>query len=108
MNTNTQSGQTKVTLRTPYKAKGVPMTGLTSVHQTTSGALLVTYPQEWIGHVNGTSLNGALNLEGKDLELLGENDKPQNNHVEAKKGNDGGKMDFITESGECKIKIGKS
>jgi hypothetical protein len=108
INTNTQSGQTKVTLRTPYKAKNMPMTGLTSIHQTTSGELDVTYPQEWIGHVNGTSLNGALHLEGEDLVLLGENDEPQNNHVEAKKGVNGGSMDFNTVSGECKIKIGKS
>jgi hypothetical protein len=108
INTNTQSGQTKVTLRTPYRAKGVPMTGLTSIHKTTSGELDVIYPQEWIGHVNGTSLNGALHLEGKDLELLGENDKPQNNHVEAKKGSGGGSIGFNTISGECKIKIGKS
>jgi hypothetical protein len=41
------------------------------------------------------------------MVLLGENAEPQNNHVEAQKGVDGGSMDFNTVSGECKIKIGK-
>jgi hypothetical protein len=108
INTHTHEGQTSVTLRTPYHAKGVPMTGLTSMHQTTSGELDLTYPQEWVGHINGTAASGALHMEGKDLELLGENDKPQENHVEAKKGSGGGKLEFDTVSGECKIKIGKA
>jgi DUF4097 and DUF4098 domain-containing protein YvlB len=107
IDTHTEAGQTTVTLRTPYKAKNVPMTGLISMHKTTSGELDLTYPQEWVGHINGTSLSGALHLEGKYLELLGENDKPQQNHVEAQKGSDGGKMEFDTVSGECKIRIGK-
>jgi hypothetical protein len=107
IHTNTQSGQTKVTLRTPYKAKNIPFLGLTGIHQTTSGELDVTYPQEWEGHVNGTSRNGALHLEGDDMVLLGENAEPQNNHIEAQKGVNGGSMEFNTVSGECKIKIGK-
>ncbi|KAH4112248.1 hypothetical protein HBI18_182010 [Parastagonospora nodorum] len=108
INTDTDAGQTRIRVRTPYKAKNIPMTGLTSVHKTVSGELDLTYPQEWVGHINGTSLSGALHLEGKDLELLGENDKPQENHVEAQKGKGGGKLEFDTDSGECKIKIGKA
>lgn len=106
--TKTDSGQTSVTLRSPYKAKNVPMTGLTSVHSTTSGELDVTYPQEWVGHVDGTSLNGALHMAGKDLELLNENDQPGQNHVEAKKGDKGSSLEFDTVDGECKIKIGSA
>lgn len=106
--TKTDSGQTSVTLRSPYKAKNVPMTGLTSVHSTTSGELDVSYPQEWVGHVDGTSLNGALHMAGKDLELLNENDQPGQNHVEAKKGDKGSSLEFDTVDGECKIKIGSA
>ncbi|KAH7392145.1 hypothetical protein DE146DRAFT_679621 [Phaeosphaeria sp. MPI-PUGE-AT-0046c] len=108
INTHTQSGQTSVTLRTPYKAKGVPMTGLTSVHRTVSGELDLTYPEEWVGHVNGTSMSGALHMEGKDLELLGENAEPGQNHIEAKKGEKGSSLEFDTVDGECKIKIGSA
>lgn len=108
INTHTESGQTTVTLRSPYKAKGVPMTGLTSVHTTVSGELDLTYPQEWVGHVNGTSMSGALEMEGKDLELLGENDSPGQNHIEAKKGDKGSSLEFNTLDGECKIRIGSA
>lgn len=107
INTHTHAGQTSITLRSPYHAKNVPMTGLTSNHKTSSGELDLTYPQEWAGHINGTSLSGALHMEGKDLELLAEINEPTKNHVEAKKGGNGGKMEFDTVSGECKIKIGK-
>ncbi|KAF2824659.1 hypothetical protein CC86DRAFT_353141 [Ophiobolus disseminans] len=105
--THTDAGQTSVTLRTPYRAKGVPLTGLLSVHSTVSGELDLTYPPEWVGHVNGTSMSGALHLQGKELELLGENKEPGRNHVEAKKGSGGGKMEFDTVSGQCEIKIGR-
>ena len=105
--THTDSGQTSVTLRTPYKAKNVAMTGLLSVHSTVSGELDLTYPPEWVGHVNGTSMSGALRLQGADLELLGENEEPGKNHVEAQKGSGGGRMEFDTVSGQCEIKIGK-
>ncbi|EUC34043.1 hypothetical protein COCCADRAFT_36202 [Bipolaris zeicola 26-R-13] len=105
--TQTHSGQTSLTLRTPYKAKKTPMTGLVSTHLSTSGALDITYPEEWTGHVDGTSLNGALHLQGKGLELLNENDTPGKNHVEAKKGDGASTLSFDTTSGECQIKIGK-
>jgi hypothetical protein len=107
INTHTHSGQTKLTVRTPYKAKNVPMTGLTSLHKSTSGGLDVTYPQEWSGHVDGTSLSGALHIQGKDLELIKENNEPGKNHVEAKKGDGGSRMAFETVSGGCEVKVGK-
>jgi hypothetical protein len=105
--TSTHSGQTSLTLRTPYKAKKVPMTGLLSTHKSSSGGLDVTYPEEWTGHVDGTSLNGALHLQGKGLELLKENDTPGKNHVEAKKGDGSSTLTFETTSGGCEIKVGK-
>ncbi|RYN17883.1 hypothetical protein AA0112_g11864 [Alternaria arborescens] len=105
--TSTHSGQTTLTLRSPYKAKNVAMSGLVSTHKSTSGGLDVTYPPEWSGVVDGTSLSGALHLQGKDLELLGENDEPGKNHVEAKKGEGDSSLSFDTVSGECEIKIGK-
>jgi hypothetical protein len=105
--TSTHSGQTSLTLRSPYKAKRVPLSGLLSTHKSTSGGLDVTYPPEWTGRVDGTSLSGALHLQGKDLELLGENDEPGKNHVEAKKGEGKSSLSFDTVSGGCEIKIGK-
>ncbi|KAG9186278.1 hypothetical protein G6011_02834 [Alternaria panax] len=107
MYTSSNSGQTSWTLRSPYKAKNVALSGLISTHKSTSGGLDVTYPPEWSGVVDGTSLSGALHLQGKDLELLGENDEPGKNHVEAKKGEGKSSLSFDTVSGGCEIKIGK-
>ncbi|KAF2125650.1 hypothetical protein P153DRAFT_389104 [Dothidotthia symphoricarpi CBS 119687] len=75
IDTNTQSGQTSVTVRTPYKTKGLPMTGLVSSHTMMSGALGLAHPREWEVHVTGTSTSGILHLQGKSLELVGENDE---------------------------------
>ncbi|KAF2628021.1 hypothetical protein BU25DRAFT_457895 [Macroventuria anomochaeta] len=107
LDTSTHSGQMNVTLRAPYKAKGVPMMGLTSTHKSVSGGVGLIYPKEWQGHIDGTSLSGELHLQGKELELLNENDTPGKNHVEAKKGDGGSRMVFDTVSGGCDIKIGK-
>ena len=84
------------------------MTGLMSTHKTVSGGLGLKYPKEWQGHIDGTSLSGELHLQGKDMELINQNDTPGKNHVEAKKGSGGSKMVFSTVSGGCDIKIGKT
>ncbi len=105
--TNTHSGQTNLTLRAPYKAQNMPLKGLISTHKTTSGGLNVWYPEEWMGFVDGTSLSGALHLQGNDLVLLNQNDKPGQNHVEARKGGDGSLMAFDTMNGGCEVTIGK-
>ena len=105
--THTNSGQTSLAIRSPYKAKDVPIAGLVSTHKSISGGLNVIYPEEWVGFIGGTSLSGALHLQGKDLVLLNENDEPRENHVEAKKGSDGSIMSFDTVSGGCDIIVGK-
>lgn len=107
LDTSSHSGQMNVTLRTPYKAKGVPMAGLSSTHSSVSGGMGLVYPKEWQGYINGTSLSGELHLRGQDLELLSEINKPGKNHVEAKKGSGRSRMAFDTVSGGCDIKIGK-
>ncbi|KAJ8112987.1 hypothetical protein OPT61_g4778 [Boeremia exigua] len=107
LDTSTHSGQMNVTLRAPYKAKGVPMMGMTSTHRSVSGGMALKYPKEWQGHIDGTSLSGELHLQGDELELLSENDTPGKNHVEALKGDTGSKMTFDTVSGGCDIRIGK-
>lgn len=105
--TRTHSGQMNITVRAPYQAKGSPMNGLISTHKSSSGGLDLVYPEEWTGYVDGTSLSGALHLQGQALELTDENDEPGKNHVEAKKGAGKSVLSFDTISGNCEIKIGK-
>lgn len=105
--TNSHSGETMVTIRSPYKASGTGVNKLMTRHKSVSGAIDLTYPQEWEGHLEGTSLTGALHLQGKDLELIDEIAEPMKNHVEAKKGKGTSEMNFETVSGACEVKVGK-
>ncbi|PSN68259.1 hypothetical protein BS50DRAFT_492532 [Corynespora cassiicola Philippines] len=107
LETETSSGQTNLRLRSPYKAAGSVMNKFTSRHKSVSGAIDLTYPQEWEGHLEGTSMNGSLHLQGKDLELIRQDEKPGKNMVEAKKGTGSSSMAFKTVSGGCEVKVGK-
>lgn len=108
LDTSSVSGQTVIELRSPYRQPGVALAKLMSTHKGLSGALDVTYPQEWEGHLEGTSLSGVVHLQGRDLELLHEEqDVTGGSRVEAKKGKGGSRMSFNTVSGGCEVKIGR-
>jgi hypothetical protein len=108
LSTLTTDGQTNIKLRSPYKNKGKPLSKLVSTHKSISGLLDLEYPQEWEGRVQGETVSGLLHLQGKDLELINQEEKEGMNRVEARKGNDaGGMMVFSTTSGGCEIKVGK-
>jgi hypothetical protein len=104
--TQTMHGQTEVKLRSPYKASGVPMTRMNSVHTSISGILDLAYPQEWSGHLKGTSTEGRLKLQGADLELVEQDAKPGFNMAEATKGPGQSNLVFGTTSGEVDVKVG--
>lgn len=107
LSTLTTDGQTKIRLRAPYRDQGARLSKLVSTHKSISGILDLEYPQEWEGRVQGETVSGALHLQGKDLELIREEEKEGLNRVEARKGNDaGGTLMFSTTSGGCEIKVG--
>ncbi|KAF2703329.1 hypothetical protein K504DRAFT_508233 [Pleomassaria siparia CBS 279.74] len=108
LTTSSNSGETKIKLVAPYKSTGSVMSGLTAKHKSISGAMNLTYPQEWEGHLEGDSVDGALHLQGKDLELIRQEEKPGSNKVEAKKGSGKSSMVFSTVSGGCDVQVGKS
>ncbi|KAF2183089.1 hypothetical protein K469DRAFT_728167 [Zopfia rhizophila CBS 207.26] len=106
--TSTHSGQTQLKIRSPYKNPGTAMNKLTSSHKSISGAIDLTYPQEWEGKLEGSTLNGSIHLQGKDLELIHQGeDVPGGSRVEAKKGKGGSNMEFNTVSGGIEVKVGK-
>jgi DUF4097 and DUF4098 domain-containing protein YvlB len=106
LTTSTNSGQSSIKIVTPYRGAGTTMNGLTAVHKTISGAMNLTYPQEWEGHLDGSSVDGALHLQGRDLELIKQEEKPGSNKVEAKKGSGKSKMRFESVSGGCEVRVG--
>ncbi|KAF2114537.1 hypothetical protein BDV96DRAFT_100675 [Lophiotrema nucula] len=108
METKTSSGQTKLKIRSPYKKADGAVAKMTSLHKTVSGAIDLTYPQEWEGHLEGSTLNGSLHLQGKDLELIHQDqDVSGGSRIEAKKGQGNSQMVFGTVSGSIDVKVGK-
>ncbi|KAF1994709.1 hypothetical protein P154DRAFT_526879 [Amniculicola lignicola CBS 123094] len=107
LETESSSGQTILKLHAPYNKSG-PLDILTSVHKSISGALELTYPQEWTGHLDGSTINGLLHLQGRDLELIHQGeDLPGGRTVEAKKGTGKSNLSFSTISGGCDVKVGR-
>jgi DUF4097 and DUF4098 domain-containing protein YvlB len=104
--TDSRSGETNVEIKSPYRASG-SLSKLTSTHKTISGAIGLTYPQEWEGHLDGSALSGALHLQGRDLQLIDEVTEPGKNHVEARKGKGSSELTFATISGGCEVRVGK-
>jgi hypothetical protein len=51
-------------------------------------------------------VDGALHLQGRDLELIKQEEKPGSNKVEAKKGSGKSKMRFESVSGGCEVRVG--
>jgi hypothetical protein len=105
LETSTRAGMTEVTVQAPYKKAG--MGKLVSSHKSISGNINLTYPQEWEGRVDGSSVIGEIHLEGKDLELLEEVKDPGSFRVAAKKGESESAMKFETVDGACDVQVGK-
>ncbi|KAF2009244.1 hypothetical protein BU24DRAFT_437407 [Aaosphaeria arxii CBS 175.79] len=108
LHTSTTSGAQTVTLQAPYNKSATGISKLTSTHKSVSGALDLTYPQSWEGHVQGRSVSGIVHLQGRDLELQHEEqDVSLGSRVEAKKGKGDSEMTFKTLTGGCEVKVGK-
>ncbi|KAF2649345.1 hypothetical protein K491DRAFT_683928 [Lophiostoma macrostomum CBS 122681] len=107
LETSTRAGLTEVTVQPPYKKAEAGMSKLVSSHKSISGNINLTYPQEWEGRVDGSSVIGEIHLEGKDLELLEEVKDPGSFRVAAKKGEGKSRMDFETVDGACDVRVGK-
>lgn len=108
LTTHTTDGQTVLKLRAPYTKAGSAnaMSKMVSTHTSVSGQLDLTYPQSWEGHLEGQSVTGTVHLQGHDLELLGEDNKPGFSRVEAKKGSGESTMIFKTATGQCEVLVG--
>jgi DUF4097 and DUF4098 domain-containing protein YvlB len=107
LTTNSIDGKTEMSLRAPYKTPKTAMGKLMSKHTSVSGSISLTYPQEWEGHLQGQSVSGTLHVQGRDLELIRQEERPGLNRVEAKKGSGGSTMVFNTVNGGCDVSVGK-
>ncbi|KAF2200103.1 hypothetical protein GQ43DRAFT_88818 [Delitschia confertaspora ATCC 74209] len=108
LSTQTDSGQTNLRILSPYKNSSTrSLAQLTSSHKTISGALDLSYPEEWKGHLNGKSVTGGIHLQGNGLEVLRRVNEPGRSEIEAKKEDGDSEMRFNTVSGACEVRVGR-
>lgn len=107
LRTKTTDGETKLTLRAAYKAPSSAVGTLISSHTSVSGSIKLVYPQVWEGHMEGESVSGTLHVEGRDLKLIRQEERPGMNRVEAKKGSGGSTMVFKSLNGGCDVLVGR-
>lgn len=106
LRTETRNGATDIRLLAPFKDRGSVMGRLHSLHTSVSSSLKIAYPQEWEGLIDGETTSGSINLRGKDVERLKHYEGPMSQHVLAKKGRGGSRLDFSTASGSVDCVVG--
>lgn len=106
--TSTDSGQMKIKILSPYPETEKALAQLTSTHQSISGMIDLTYPQEWSGRVEGSAVSGKIHLQGRDLELVHKSvDVPGGSTLVAKKGEGSSAMQFNSNTGSCEVRVGE-
>jgi len=104
LSTTTFSGGQDITLLSPEMDRGASIKEMSSIHSTTSGSLVLRYPKEWEGTVEGHTQSGGLQLHGGDLDIIHRHSLPSAGHsVLAKKGKGNGTLKFHTGSGSVDI-----
>jgi hypothetical protein len=99
LNTTTQSGRQEITLLSPAKQPGTTIKEMSSVHSSASGKLVLRYPREWEGTVEGHTQSGKLQLHGGDLDII----RRSSSYVVARKGKGNSTLNFHTSSGSVDL-----
>jgi len=100
--TSCKTGAHKVSVLSPAEP-GVPIKEMSSIHSTSTGSLVLHYPKEWEGTIEGDTKVGSLNLYG-DLEIVRQ--EPRNTvgrYVLAKKGNGNSTLNFNVDVGSVNV-----
>ena len=77
-----------------------------SSHRSSSGEVVLAYPQAWEGMIKAKSNSGSLRVRGKDVKEILHTELPGHHQLEAMKGLGGSKLNVATASGSVKILVG--
>ncbi|CAJ2501670.1 Uu.00g045230.m01.CDS01 [Anthostomella pinea] len=101
LSTATQSGQSTVTVLNPVHSAGASSSikQLSSNHTTKSGSLVLRYPSDWEGTIEGRTHSGGLQLQGRGIEII----RREPHYVLAKKGTGDSNLNFETWSGSASV-----
>jgi len=99
VSTISSSGSQDIVIQSPTRYLGTPIKEMSSVHSSASGSLVLRYPREWEGTIEGHTQSGSIKLHGGDLDLI----QTGGHHVRARKGNGNSSLTFSTGSGSINI-----
>jgi hypothetical protein len=100
LHTSSDAGSQDLTLLSPSKQPGTSINGMSSMHSSNAGSLVLRYPREWEGMIEGHTRNGNLRLHGGNLDIIRRSSFSASGHyVLARKGNGNSTLYFHTSSG---------
>lgn len=104
LRTASQSGSQEIAVLALSNDPGVPINRMSSTHSTNSGSLVLRYPKEWQGTIEGHTRAGSLRLHGGDLDIIRRSSSSNVGHyVLARKGSGNSTLNFLTGSGSVNI-----
>ncbi|KAK5714170.1 hypothetical protein LTR15_011078 [Elasticomyces elasticus] len=105
LNTRSESGRSEITvhnhgnLNFGTAGSGPSIKEMSSTHTVGSGGLVLRYPREWEGTIQGQTGSGGLRLHGADVEIVSRGP----HSVYAKKGKGDSTLSFQTGSGSVDV-----
>ena len=107
LRTESGSGHTELSLLPPVKHTTAVIKHLRSSHTSASGALELMYPQAWEGAIEGATRSGGITLEGKDVKVYYDGETGTGGRrVVARKGYADSRLEFQSQSGSVKVRVG--
>ncbi|KAK1066912.1 hypothetical protein LTR74_006787 [Friedmanniomyces endolithicus] len=107
LRTESGSGHTELSLLPPVKHTTAVIKHLRSSHTSASGALELVYPQAWEGAIEGATRSGGITLEGKDVKVYYDGETGTGGRrVVARKGYADSRLEFQSQSGSVKVRVG--
>lgn len=97
LSTSCKSGRTEVSLAAG--SSEVVIEDMKSEHRTLSGIMVLRYPKEWEGTIEGRSTGGSMNLHGPGVTIV----RQSPHEVVARKGDGGSRMEVKTMSGSVDV-----
>lgn len=104
LRTSSGAGSQDISLLGAVNQPGVPINNMSSAHNTSIGSLVLRYPREWEGTIEGHTRLGSLQLHGGDLDIIHRRCVNKVGRcVLAKKGNGSSTLNFHTGIGSVDI-----
>ena len=106
LRTSSVAGEQQISLLSPEKWPHVPIKHMSSHHTNVAGALILRYPKEWEGTIEGYTRFGNMEVCGEDLHFIRRGvDSRKGQYVLAKKGEGNSTLNFHNDVGHVDLRF---